>query len=161
VVQPGIRYHFFLLTGQSFIERAVQDGAHEAAGQLSGESRREGSSQDTRRVSGGLEGVRQPVLHHQSNGRISAHLSDESLVGNRRQTGEGVFAESRQAKIFDGQGRVLVPAVLRESAQMKGEVDVFGNLDHLEVMNHTRIVDSLKNEPYTSEDDKALEDLGI
>jgi hypothetical protein len=44
---------------------------------------------------------------------------------------------------------------------MKGEVDVFGNLDHLEVMNHTRIVDSLKNEPYTSEDDKALEDLGI
>src|ERR1700720_4810261 len=62
---------------------------------------------------------------------------------------------------LDGQGRVLVPAVLRESAQMKGEVDVFGSLDHLEVMNHTRIVDSLKNDPYTSEDDKALEDLGI
>ena len=62
---------------------------------------------------------------------------------------------------LDGQGRVLVPAVLRESAQMKGEVDVFGNLDYLEVMNHTRVLDSLKNEPYTSEDDKALEDLGI
>ena len=62
---------------------------------------------------------------------------------------------------LDGQGRVLVPAVLRESAQMKGEVDVFGNLDYLEVMNHTRVVDSLKNAPYTSEDDKALEDLGI
>ena len=62
---------------------------------------------------------------------------------------------------LDGQGRVLVPAVLRESAQMKGEVDVFGSLDHLEVINHTRIVDSLKNDPYTSEDDKALEDLGI
>jgi len=62
---------------------------------------------------------------------------------------------------LDGQGRVLVPAVLRESAQMKGEVDVFGNLDYLEVMNHTRVADSLKNEPYTSEDDKALEDLGI
>ena len=62
---------------------------------------------------------------------------------------------------LDGQGRVLVPAVLREAAQMKGDVDVFGNLDYLEVMNHTRVVDSLKNEPYTSEDDKALEDLGI
>jgi MraZ protein len=62
---------------------------------------------------------------------------------------------------LDGQGRVLVPAVLREAAQMKGEVDVFGNLDYLEVMNHTRVADSLKNEPYTSEDDKALEDLGI
>src|SRR5258706_13881946 len=55
---------------------------------------------------------------------------------------------------LDGQGRLLVPAVLRESAQMKGEVDVFGNLDYLEVMNHTRVVDSLKNEPYTREDDK-------
>src|ERR1700745_83460 len=62
---------------------------------------------------------------------------------------------------LDGQGRVLVPAVLRESAQMEGEGEVFGNLDYLEVMNHTRVVDSLKNEPYTSEDDKALEDLGI
>jgi MraZ protein len=62
---------------------------------------------------------------------------------------------------LDGQGRVLVPAVLRESAQMKGEVDVFGNLDYLEVMNHTRVLDDLKNSPYTEEDDKALEDLGI
>jgi MraZ protein len=62
---------------------------------------------------------------------------------------------------LDGQGRLLVPAVLRESAQMKGEVDVFGNLDYLEVMNHTRVLDSLKNQPYTDEDDKALEDLGI
>jgi len=62
---------------------------------------------------------------------------------------------------IDGQGRVLVPAVLRESAQMKGEVDVFGNLDYLEVMNHTRVLDDLKNSPYTDEDDRALEDLGI
>ena len=62
---------------------------------------------------------------------------------------------------LDGQGRVLVPAVLRESAQIKGEVDVFGNLDYLEVMNHARVLDDLKNLPYTEEDDKALEDLGI
>ena len=62
---------------------------------------------------------------------------------------------------LDGQGRVLVPAVLRESAQVKGEVDVLGALDYLEVMNHTRVLDQLKSEPYTDEDDKALEDLGI
>ena len=62
---------------------------------------------------------------------------------------------------MDGQGRVLVPAVLRESAQMKGEVDVFGNLDYLEIMNDTRVLDDLKNSPYTEEDYKALEDLGI
>jgi MraZ protein len=62
---------------------------------------------------------------------------------------------------LDAQGRVLLPAVLRESAQTKGEVDVFGNLDYLEVMNHTRVLDELKNSPYTDEDYKALEDLGI
>jgi MraZ protein len=66
-----------------------------------------------------------------------------------------------QTAEMDGQGRVLVPAVLRESAQMKGEVDVFGTLNYLEVANHTRTLDDLKNDPYTDEDDKALEDLGI
>ena len=62
---------------------------------------------------------------------------------------------------LDGQGRVLLPAVLREAAQTKGDVDVFGKLDYLEVMNHTRVLDQLKNEPYTAEDDKILGDLGI
>lgn len=62
---------------------------------------------------------------------------------------------------MDGQGRVLLPAVLREAARMKGEVDVFGSLDHLEVMNHSKVAEDMKNAPYTEEDDKALEDLGI
>ncbi len=62
---------------------------------------------------------------------------------------------------LDAQGRVLIPAVLREAAQTKSDVDVFGNLDYLEVMNHTRVLDELKNSPYTDEDYKALEDLGI
>ena len=62
---------------------------------------------------------------------------------------------------LDGQGRVLVPAVLREAAQMRGEVDVLGKIDHLEVMNHTRMVDDLKNSPYTEEDDNTLADMGI
>src|SRR5437879_10410401 len=61
---------------------------------------------------------------------------------------------------MDGQGRVLVPAVLREAAQTKGEVDVFGALNYLEVMNHTRALDQLKNDPYTDEDDTVLGDLG-
>src|SRR5882672_9398166 len=62
---------------------------------------------------------------------------------------------------MDGQGRVLIPPVLREAAQTMGEVDVFGSLDYLEVMNHTRVLDELKNEPFNEEDFKALEDLGI
>jgi MraZ protein len=58
---------------------------------------------------------------------------------------------------IDNQGRVLLPPVLREAAQTLGEVDVLGALDHVEVMNHTRALDKLKSEPYTDEDDRALE----
>ncbi len=62
-----------------------------------------------------------------------------------------------QAVEMDGQGRVLLPPVLREAAQTKGDVDVLGALRYLEVMNHTRVMDELKNDPYTDEDDRALE----
>jgi MraZ protein len=61
----------------------------------------------------------------------------------------------QQAEL-DGQARLLLPAVLREAAQTMGEVDVFGALNYLEVMNHTRVLDKLKNEPYTDADDTAL-----
>jgi MraZ protein len=61
-----------------------------------------------------------------------------------------------QVTDLDAQGRLLLPPVLREVAQTLGEVDVFGALDHLEVMNHTRVMDKLKNDPYTDTDDTAL-----
>jgi|SRR3984893_9892912 MraZ protein len=66
-----------------------------------------------------------------------------------------------QAVEIDGQGRVLLPGTLREAAQTKGDVDVLGGLDHLIVMNHTRAVDQMKNEPYTDADDEALQGAGI
>src|SRR5215469_5861269 len=36
---------------------------------------------------------------------------------------------------MDGQGRLLVPSLLRESAEIKGEVAVVGNLTYLEVQS--------------------------
>lgn len=62
---------------------------------------------------------------------------------------------------MDGQGRVLIPPVLRETAQMKGEVDVLGNLTYLEVWNHARFLENLNKNPITPEDEKILDDLGI
>jgi MraZ protein len=61
----------------------------------------------------------------------------------------------------DGQGRILIPPVLRESAEMKGEVDVQGQLTHLVVWNHARFLDRLNRTPFTAEDEKALDELGI
>jgi MraZ protein len=62
---------------------------------------------------------------------------------------------------LDGQGRVLLPATLREMAEMKGEVDVFGYLNYLEVWNHARFAEEMKKNPFTEDDSKSLEDLGI
>lgn len=62
---------------------------------------------------------------------------------------------------MDGQGRLLLPTVLRESAKTIGEVAVFGNLDHLEVMSLTHVTEKIEKDPITDEDYKALEDLGI
>jgi MraZ protein len=61
-----------------------------------------------------------------------------------------------QTAELDGQGRVLLPAVLREAAQTVAEVDVLGALNYLEVTNHARVIDKMKNEPYTAADDTAL-----
>ena len=62
---------------------------------------------------------------------------------------------------LDGQGRILVPPILRESAQMRGDVDVLGNLNYLQIWNHTRFLDSLKASPITDDDEKTLDELGI
>ncbi len=61
---------------------------------------------------------------------------------------------------FDGQGRLLMPTILRESADLKGEVAVSGYLTYLEVQN----ADALRSEvqqPFTTEDEEVLGGLGI
>lgn len=62
---------------------------------------------------------------------------------------------------FDVQGRVLIPARLREAASMTGDVDVLGQVDFLEVWNHERFLAKLKREPFTDDDARALAEFGI
>jgi MraZ protein len=66
-----------------------------------------------------------------------------------------------QVSELDGQGRVLIHQRLRDSASMTGEVDVFGQYDHLEIWNHERFVSKLQREPFTDDDAKALSEFGI
>jgi MraZ protein len=61
---------------------------------------------------------------------------------------------------MDGQGRLLIPQILREAAQIRGEVAVLGNLTYLEVRNLGALDKEIK-EPFTDEDIKTLDDLGI
>jgi len=66
-----------------------------------------------------------------------------------------------QVAEIDAQGRVVIPARLRESATMVGEVDVFGQMNHLDVWNHERFVAKLQRDPFTDADARALSDLGL
>lgn len=62
---------------------------------------------------------------------------------------------------MDKQGRVLVPALLRDEAQMTGEVVVMGQMDYLVVWNHEVFRSRMEREPLTSEDLERLAELGI
>ncbi|PYX41916.1 MAG: division/cell wall cluster transcriptional repressor MraZ [Acidobacteria bacterium] len=62
---------------------------------------------------------------------------------------------------MDGQGRLLVPQLLRENAAIKGEVAVLGNLTYLEVRNMEALQTEIETESFTTEDEKTLDDLGI
>ena len=66
-----------------------------------------------------------------------------------------------QAAELDKQGRVLIHPRLRDSAQMNGEVDVFGLYNYLEVWNHDRFVAKLQREPFSDEDARVLSQYGI
>ncbi len=62
---------------------------------------------------------------------------------------------------IDNQGRLLIPSVVRESAQIKGEVAVLGHLSYLDVRNNEAFVKAMKEDPFTPEDEKTLDELGI
>jgi transcriptional regulator MraZ len=65
-----------------------------------------------------------------------------------------------QVTEMDNQGRLLLPQLLRDSAQLKGEVAVMGYLNRLEVKSMEGVRQEVE-EAFTAEDEKNLDDLGI
>ena len=66
-----------------------------------------------------------------------------------------------QASELDGQGRVVIPQLLRDSASIVGEVRVFGRIDYLDVWNEERFAQKLQREAWTDEDGLKLSEFGI
>jgi MraZ protein len=60
----------------------------------------------------------------------------------------------------DPQGRILIPALLRESAGIQGEVAVMGKGEYLEVGSVDRVRESMAK-PLSNEDWEKLDGLGI
>jgi MraZ protein len=61
---------------------------------------------------------------------------------------------------MDGQGRLLLPQLLREEANLKADVTLQGNLTYL-VVRDRALSEKLAKEEFTEEDAKVLESLGI
>jgi MraZ protein len=62
---------------------------------------------------------------------------------------------------IDNQGRVLIPARLRETAGVIGDIDVLGQTKYLDAWNHDRLWARLQREPFTDDDARALAEYGI
>jgi MraZ protein len=62
---------------------------------------------------------------------------------------------------MDSQGRVLLPQILREKAQVMGDVAVFGMLTFLEVTNMDAIRQEMDANPLTDADADALGAYGL
>jgi MraZ protein len=73
---------------------------------------------------------------------------------------ERVSYYGQQGKL-DGQGRVVIPPLLRQSAAMSGEVVVSARLDHLEVWNRQRLQTRFAEQPFDEEDFNYLSEKGI
>ena len=62
---------------------------------------------------------------------------------------------------MDTQGRVLIPQILREKANVIGDVAVFGKLTFLEVTNMEAFRQELESNPLTDADAEALAAYGL
>ena len=62
---------------------------------------------------------------------------------------------------MDSQGRLLLPQLLRDAADLKGEVAVTGNLTLLEVRNLESYRREIEEQPFTPDDEETLNGLGI
>lgn len=62
---------------------------------------------------------------------------------------------------MDGQGRILIHPLLRDKAQMEGEVAVLGQADFLEVWNRAIIERRLTEQPLTEDELRELAGFGF
>ena len=146
-----------------------------ATGKHSGKGGREGSAENTRGLSGRAEALRRSVLRHERDRGHGPDLPDEGFGKRLKPSWPGFRLTTRRSRKFltwtnyygqaveiDGQGRILIPPVLREAApderrcRRERQPDLSGSS-----RNHARSLENLKKSQLTEDDWKTLDDLGI
>ena len=94
-------------------------------------------------------------------GRIEDRLSQVSSTNRVKKKFLNLVNYYGQVVPLDKQGRVLIPALLRDSAAMRGEVTVLGSLTYMDVWNRQRFIEDLRRNPLTPDDENLLDALGV
>lgn len=87
---------------------------------------------------------------------------EKQLIAAHRPESDRLVVRAKyfgQAVTIDKQGRVLIPVILRRTARIKGEVNVFGYGKYLDVWDHGKFVKNLKRSSVTARDEKTLRRL--
>jgi MraZ protein len=93
--------------------------------------------------------------------KLERKLASASSVNPSRKKFLNLVNYYGQQVALDKQGRLLLPSVLRESADLRGEVTVLGSVNCIDVWNKQRYVEDIRKNPLTAEDFKALDELGV
>lgn len=101
-----------------------------------------------------------PLRNWEKAERRLARLASTHRLRRDYETRVSYFGQQSR---LDSQGRLMVPARLRQRAGIEGEVVIFGKPDRLEVWNLKRMESQLDANPFTDEDQDeltaALDDL--
>lgn len=98
---------------------------------------------------------------------VESRLADKSKSPDHAQSGAVKNRILFQANRFgaeetlDGQGRLLVPSALRESADMKGAVKIQWQSNHMLVMSEARYNEAAEQNVLTADDLAHAADLGL
>lgn len=108
-----------------------------------------------------LDGQRAQVYPFEEWQRIEEKLARLSNFNPAKKKLLNVTNYYGQVVEMDGQGRLLLPSLLRQDAHLKGEVAVVGMLNHLAVRSLEAYRKEMAENPITAEDEKTLDELGI
>ena len=88
--------------------------------------------------------------------RVAQKLQEHPRMDPAKQKLQRITSYYGLVSQMDPQGRILIPQLLRDDANISGDVVVIGKTDHLEVWNGEVIRKSVKEEPLTVEERKRL-----
>ena len=93
--------------------------------------------------------------------RIEERLSQTSSMNPSVIRFKNMVNYFGQTAALDPQGRLLVHPLLRERAEIRGEVVVLGQHDHLEIWNRSNFEGRLASDPLTDADLETLSGFGL